>query len=58
MHMTAQVIIVEAMDKIMSHHRIRKTDPILSYENAKPMWEVIELMMEETDEVKENEYDM
>ena len=46
-----QLIIVEVIDKTMSHL-------IFSNESAKLMWEATDLMINNTDKVKENIYDL
>ena len=48
---TLQLIIVEATDNDMSHQ-------IMGYNSAKEMWDVIELLMEGTEEVKDNRKDI
>ena len=46
-----QLIIVESMTKTMTHL-------ILSLKTSKQMWDTIEALMEESEEVRENRYDM
>ena len=46
-----QLIIVESMNKIMSHL-------ILSFKFAKKMWDAVEALMEGSEEAKENMYDL
>ncbi|XP_074346613.1 uncharacterized protein LOC141685410 [Apium graveolens] len=46
-----QLILVDSMDDDMSHQ-------IMVYESAKHIWETIKLLMEETEDVKQNRLDI